>query len=104
MKVYILFIRKSNQPSDLSVITEGKSNEIAYVKGDSGSKENKNAFLSFYGSSEYRRYNGKLGSTANFSYFCYDANDNLLFEFVDIGNRNLIQIRMNGKEITYQYE
>ena len=102
---YILVYSKKKDASvDLSSITDGKSSSAVRIKDASGKLLESMEIFEFYESKVYREYKGKTGNTSHLSYFFYDADDTLLFELVDLGNQNLIRIKMNGKEGLYQYE
>ena len=71
------------------------------VNGKELSKCKTEILMTKMNSNRYRRYFGDCGNTATLKYEFFDDCDNNLFDVIDIGNRNIIEVISNEEKCCY---
>lgn len=87
---------------NIDTVTAGKIKEVSYAQNAKGEQVDVKTCTERFGQYRYRRYFGKKGNTAQRSFYCYAADDTLLFVITELGNRNLFQVTVNGKNVVYR--
>ena len=96
---------KSNMTSNITIeeITGVNFSEILYIKTGDALNHNEDysvkQFIEEYKNLHYIKITGSIGSTAHTYYVCYDANDEVLFTLVDIGNQDKFYIKKGNFDI-----
>ena len=96
-------LKRGGQPVDFDAITRGSGASIASVLDDRDNPVDPVALRSTYALKHFSPYNGDIGNTAHRTFRCFDADGQLLFELTDMGNRNIIRIRIGDDVSTYQF-
>ncbi len=92
-----------NRPVTLSQITNIDFGQISYVTLSYEDGNKYEEFVQTYQNVKFKKKNlSNYGSTASRTYTVYDKENNFLFEVVELGNRNLILVQINGEKQLYQ--
>lgn len=107
--IFILFIifisiisfQVSNSDKKITnIINKNTLNKVAQIECSNGNIIDRNQMISNLKQCSFKKYNGKLGNTTHLTYVFMDNNKNILFKYIDIGNRNIVGFSTNNK-ITY---
>ena len=102
--IVIIVVVRTGEAREMSFpeITEGMVDRATKVLDDTGRIIEKAEIIRIYNNLSFHSYHGNKGGTAHRNWTFMDENDTILFILTDIGNRNLIQISINGREKIYQ--
>ena len=98
----LTYICLNSRTMSFDQITGGKASGISFVVDGEGNAVDFSDLLSIYETVQYREYRGSEGNTARRYLTFLDADGDELFVLTDLGNRNLIEISINGGKTTYQ--
>lgn len=91
---------------DLTSITNGRSLDAVHARLQAdynySDKEGMD-IIACYANYQFAPSPRDMGGTARREWLFYDKDDRFLFSLTEVGNRNLILIRMDDKEVLYQY-
>lgn len=90
------------KPKSITSIIDKKTlDRISYVTCSNNNDVSASAMLADFKESSFKSYSGDLGSTVPLTFTFLDANNNILFQYIEIGNNNIIEFKINGKSKYY---
>lgn len=97
----ILIGAKFSNKKITNIIDNDTLNRVTQVKCSNEITIDTNQMMSDLKQSTFKKYKGDLGSTAHITYVFMDENNNILFKYTEIGNRNIVSFSINNKTIYY---
>lgn len=92
----------ANRPKKITSIIDNKTlNRIAYVTCSNQSEVSAQAMIIDFKESRFEPYKGDLGNTAHLNFVFMDANNNILFQYTELGNNNIVAFKINGETNYY---
>ncbi len=95
--IFFSFFMFSKKNKTIEKILNIDMNNIAYIKvGNSLAQDDDYPvanFISTYKNAEFKKVNQDIGNTAHLYYVCYNAQNEVLFTLVEIGNQNLVFLK-----------
>ena len=83
-------------------ITHGHLSDVKYITTEADMDVNITTILDDYNKGEYKLWEGEKGSTKRVTFYFADANSDVIFAVVELGNQNLIQILVDDTTYIYQ--
>lgn len=84
-----------------NIIDNDTLNRVTQVKCSNEITIDTNQMMSDLKQSTFKKYKGDLGSTTHITYVFMDENNNILFKYTEIGNRNIVSFSINNKTTYY---
>lgn len=98
----ILIAVMINKPKKItSIISQKTLNRVSYVTCSNHSEISAFAMLADFEESRFEPYLGDIGNTTHISFTFMDENNNILFNYTELGNNNLVEFKINGKTSYY---